>query len=1052
MYPEIADITTDYIDISKVKGEFIEVKTDPKMNCLNVGAGITLNDFIDTMKKYSTEDTQNFSYGNQIVKHLKRVANVNVRNRGTLAGNLMLKHQHHEFPSDLFVLLEALEAKLIVESLQGKKALLPSEWLEESMDRKLLLLIALPKLDSRTNNFFSYKITPRRVNAHAYINVAIRFVIKDENLTVAKKPTIVCGGISEDFVHAKRTEQFLSDKSLEDTKTMKEAMLELRTEILSATQTQNDPLLVSVRYRIHLVQASLYKSIISVLGDRACPDLWSSSQDTLPRKVSKGHHDFVTHPEEWPMTEPVQKLEVKAQVSGEAEYVADIPEFPTELHAAYVVAAYSACEIDNVDFSTALNMKGVVSFVDYTDVPGKNSYFGSKEDVDEIFCSGKIKYAGQPIGLILAKSADIALKAARIGVNVTYKNKRKPIIDIKNAIKDPKRIIKVLTTESSVDNDTLRKQPKDVIEEEDTESIHGEIQMGSQYHFHMETQSVLIRPLENGEYDVYATSQNTKKLQRVFSEVLGIPANKINVVVRRLGGGFGAKIRYPIALACAAGIAASKLNCPIRMVMDLKTNMEVFGKRLPFLAKYNATISRSKTKLKHLSIDFYCDCGCTFGEETVTDAIGFAQNVYNIPSWKFTGYGVKTDTASNSYCRAPGSTQGQNITEIIMDCLAHKIDMDPLAFKINNFLKKGDKLINQYQALLQEENPLPDMLKSLIVDSDYETRLAAISNYNKKNKWRKKGISVVPCKYQIVYPTPEPYTCQISIYASDGSVSITHGGIEMGQGINTKVAQTVAKELGVPSLDFISVKPSNNFVCPNAGTTGGSIGSELVCYAASIASKQLRAKMEKLVPNPKTWPDMVKECYEKNLDLSSRHATNTVNDSLSAYFLWGIAMTEVELDVLTGEINVIRSDIVEDTGASISPAIDVGQVEGAFMFGLGLWTCEEIRFNAETGQIVTNDTWTYKPPAHKDIPEELNLKLIEGDRTKGLLGSKATGEPAVHMGVSVALAIRQALIASRRHLGQQFDSDWYNNCIGPYTLEAIQLNSGVTADDFYLYG
>jgi len=1027
---------TNYIDVKKVP----ELQAVTKSFTLTMGSNVSLSQVIDTLDSMADEDPSNYAYGKQVVIHLKKVAHTSVRNIGSLAGNLMMKHIHREFPSDVFLNLEALGAMLVVMGTDGTvKEYLPSEWLDTSMDRKILYQVKFPRLNSSEYTYSSYKITPRRVNAHAYTNVATK-IKTDNNFVVTEWPSIVCGGISNSTIHASKTEALLVSKSLKDPATLHEAMRSLAEEIFPDA---DEDWHADTSYRKHLVQACVYKSILQVLGDSVPKELRSGAERELPRGISKGSQSFKVNPDLWPMNKPIHKLEAKAQCTGTAEYIGDIPNQEYELHGAFVTAELGPSEIDTVDTTEALKLEGVVGFVDHRDVPGQNTYMHSMlhQVKEELFCSGKVFYAGQPVGLIVAETHDIALAAAK-KVKVTYKNSgtKKPVVCIKEAILDQERVAQKAKMQ-------IGKKPKDI-----AKTFDGEIEIGSQYHFYMETQSVLVKPIENSEFDVFSSTQWMSFVQEALSTVMALPYSKFNIQVRRLGGGFGGKFKNSGSMACAAAVAANKMNRPVRIILDLKSNMRMYGKRLPYFAKYNVGVT-NKGLLQNLSIKMYCDTGFTHNEQTVADAAKFLQNGYACPSWDVEGFAVKTDTPSNTYTRAPGTTQGHNIMEIIMEHIADGLGMDPLELKRKNFLKKGDLLLagdNDNPKYLEEENPLPAIITDITNSSNVTERKSAIAAFNKANKWRKRGLSVVPCKYELAYIPFMPYYCSLSIFAKDGTIIVTHGGIEMGQGINTKVAQTVAKTLGAPSVDLVTVKAANGNTTPDNCVSGGSSTSEMTCYAAMKASKVIREKLDsvqKALGNQVDWNTLIGAAFMNGVELTAVQGAHPKTDKMGSYFLWGAVVTEVEIDALTGEKNILRTDIVEDTGASISQAVDVGQIEGAFTFGLGLWTSEKISHDPTTGVLLTDDTWNYKPPTAYDIPEELNVKLVEGDKTKGLLGSKATGEPATHMGVSVALAIRNAVKAARTEVDPS--SGWYN-IVGPMTVEQIQRDTAVTASHFTL--
>jgi len=338
-------------------------------------------------------------------------------------------------------------------------------------------------------------------------------------------------------------------------------------------------------------------------------------------------------------------------------------------------------------------------------------------------------------------------------------------------------------------------------------------------------------------------------------------------------------------------------------------------------------------------------------------------------------------------------------------------------------------------------------LERLKTSSDYEARAEAVEQYNKDNLWMKRGISLVP----IQYPHSQfgtRYIVHIAVYHDDGSVAVSHGGIEMGQGVNTKVAQVVARELGV-SMDVIKIKPTNNLVNPNSSFTAGSMGSEGNVAAAVRACADLKRKMAKVREEEVEqggkedlpWPELVKKCYTRGVDLTGHHMGHSIIDGLAGYIVWAAAVTEVQVDVLTGMTNIRRLDFIEDTGMATSPAVDLGQVEGALVMGLGLWTSEQVRYDPTTGRLLDNSTWHYKVPTSADIPEDFRVELYDSGNNPGLvLGSKAVGEPGVLGGVSVLTALRQAITSARKDGGLE---NWFQ-LDGPATAEKIALACAVS--------
>lgn len=1018
-----------YIDINQIQIDQVSSKSP-----LTVGAGMTLTKFMNLMEDLGKSDPK-WKFGKEMAKHLLKVANVGVRNRGTMAGNLMLKHKDRTFPSDLFILLEGVGAKLIVTDSNGTTSKLSlQDWLEVSMEQKLLNSIEFPGLEEN-HIFRTFKIASRSQNAHTYVSGAFLAKVNSQTLVIEEQPTIVFAGISSSFLHASETEALMKGMNVNDQTNLNKIMSSLHKEIIP----DDNPVNTSPEYRRQLAQALVYKFVLSILGDQARPELRSGSTQVI-RGVSRGGQHYETNPELYPINKPIQKLEGDIQCSGEAEYVDDIPGFPYELHGAFVISEVANCELDSVDPSDALAISGVQAFLDHSDIPGEN-HWALGRFRDEIFSSGKIHFAGQSIGLIVAESPDLAQKAAKL-VKVTYKNKKKPILTIQEAIQTEG----YLNKDASV-HGTEAVLGEDPIEDDSAvKTITGEFEIGSQYHFHLETQTCLVRPIEEGQFEVNCSTQWIDKTQEIIAKALGIPLNLVDMKVRRLGGAYGGKIEKCNLSAAACAVAANKLNVPVRIVLDIKTNMEMLGKRLPYYAKYKVMVTPEGV-LKSVGIKMYCDCGDNFNSPTVDMAKTFSQNCYHSEKWRVSPNAVLTNTPSNTYVRAPGTTQGHAIIETIMEHAAMELGMDPLEFRLKNILKKGDKLLagGEFE---DEMNPVKILIEQVQNSSKFQERKSMIQEFNEENRWKKRGISLIPVRYRHNYYGTK-FHVHISIFDSDGTVALSHGGIEMGQGLNTKVAQVVAKEFGI-SMDMIKVKPSSSLIAPNNSCTGGSMGSECCASAAELACRELKARMKKVkdsLPSKTSWVDLVKACSQQAIDMTARHMGHTGNDKLQGYDIWAAVVTEVELDVLTGEMNIRRADLIEDTGSSISPEVDVGQVEGGYIMGLGMWTTEKIKHDPITGKLLTNDTWEYKPPSSQDIPEDLRTTFYNSKRNPyGVLGSKATGEPCVLMGVGVMFAIRDAINAIKKDLGADLKT-WYR-MDAPATVDNIQTTTGVGSQHY----
>ncbi|KRT82080.1 hypothetical protein AMK59_3165, partial [Oryctes borbonicus] len=446
-------------------------------------------------------------------------------------------------------------------------------------------------------------------------------------------------------------------------------------------------------------------------------------------------------------------------------------------------------------------------------------------------------------------------------------------------------------------------------------------------------------------------------------------------------------------VSCAAALAAYKLQKPVKLWLPFPTNMKIIGKRCPLTADYEMGVDENGI-LQYLTITLYSDYGTMGGnEDMLNEILELVQSGYVKDTFKVTPFSVKTDMHTNTWCRAPGTTEGLGLIESIFEHASYVTNIDPVKLRTSNMdATQHPKLIKFCD----------DMMKW----ADINGRKMEIETFNKENRWRKKGISVVPMAYP--FSPFGNYYVLVSIYQIDGTVAISHGGVEMGQGINTKVAQVCAHVFGIP-LDKVSVKPANNLISPNSTPTGGSVTSESVCFAllkaAEILNKRMMPVKAKLV-DP-TWLQVVQECHRQGISLNTSYKFDP--REASQYTIYAVAATEVELDVLSGLYQITRVDMMEDTGESMSPLIDIGQVEGAFVMGQGLWTTEEIVIDDE-GQILTNRTWTYKPPGIKDIPIDFRVQFPKNNPNPlGVLNSKATAEPPLCVTCCVPFAIRNAV-------------------------------------------
>ncbi|TDG48782.1 hypothetical protein AWZ03_004685 [Drosophila navojoa] len=1008
-----------FIDLRAV-AELHEYKYEPHQ--LKLGVNLSLSEVMDILKDTSTKP--GFEYLQQLWQHLDLIANGPVRNTATLAGNLSIKKAHPEFPSDVHVSLEALDVRVVAsKGAKDEQEISLADYLN-SNDKKLVLkALLLPAYATDKFIYESYKIMPRAQNAHAYVNAA--FLLELDAESKVKNARICFGGIRPDFVHATPVEQLLVGRNPFDN-----ALLEQVFDKLS-TLLQPDEVLpeASPAYRLSLACGLLYKFLLKHAPKEEVNEAFKSGAQLLQRPLSSGTQVYQTQQQNYPVTQAVQKVEGMIQCSGEATYMNDVLTTSNTVHCAFVGATKVAASIEQIDASEALRQPGVVAFYSAKDIPGTNTFcdpnFGYEPE--EIFCTSPVRHYGQPVGVVVALTADIAKQAAQL-VNITYgqpstEHKVLPSLnDVLDMSPEPEA--------SRIIREVSAKPGKLKCSATPDKTVRGVLQIGLQYHFTMEPQTTVVVPFEDG-LKVYSATQWMDHTQSVIAQMLQIKAKDVQLQVRRLGGAYGGKITRGNQVACAASLAAQKLNRPVRFVQSIESMMDVNGKRWACRSDYEAQVLASG-KIVGLQNDFYEDAGWNKNESPIVGHSTFtATNCYEFTdsNYKINGNAVLTDAPSSTWCRAPGSVEGIAMMENIVEHVAFELDLDPADVRLLN-LAKGNKMAEL----------LPPFLKS----REYTARRKEIKEHNEKNRWNKRGLGLAIMDYPIFYFGQYPAT--VAIYHVDGTVVITHGGIEMGQGMNTKVAQVAAYTLGI-ELEYIKIESSDTINGANSMVTGGAVGSESLCFAVRKACETLNARLKPVKKPKASWQETVQAAYAASINLIA--SDHYKEGDMQNYHIYGMALTEIELDVLTGNSQIKRVDLLEDAGESLSPNIDIGQVEGAFVMCLGYWLTEKLVYERQTGRLLTNRTWNYKPPGPKDIPIDFRIELVQNPQpsSAGFMRSKATGEPPCCLAVSVVFALQEALQSARKDAG--LPRQWVR--LGaPTTPETLLLNAGHDVKTFSL--
>jgi xanthine dehydrogenase large subunit len=721
----------------------------------------------------------------------------------------------------------------------------------------------------------------------------------------------------------------------------------------------------------------------------------------------------------------------RAQVAGAATYVDDIPEIKGTLYAAPVMSRVAHGKVTGVDCQAALAMPGVVDVVLAADIAGDGvlAAFGQDEPV---FASVTVQHVGQVMGLVVAESVMQARRAAR---KVQCHIEALPaILDVHEALKENSHVLPPVIVRRGDASGALSKA---------RHTLHGTLEVGGQEHFYLEGQVAYAVPQEQNQYLIYASTQHPGEVQHWVAHALGLDNHRVVVECRRMGGGFGGKETQAGHMAVWAAIASNKLKRPVKLRLDRDDDFLITGKRHPFAYDYEVGFDDTGL-ITGLKMVMLANCGFSadLSGPVADRAVFHLDNAYFLADVDITSYRLKTHTQSHTAFRGFGGPQGMVVIENIMGDIARTLGLDALDVRHRNLYGVGERDVTHYQMKV-EDNILAPLLSKLEQTANYRQRRSVIAGWNRTSPVIKRGIAITPVKFGISFTATlfNQAGALVHVYL-DGSVQVNHGGTEMGQGLNTKVCQIVADELGV-AFDCVLATASDTSKVPNASATAASAGTDLNARAAQFAARQVKANLAQFVGgldncdagdvrfeggriitanNARLFVDVVKQAYANRVQLWSdgfyrtpkiHYDKTTLTGRPFYYFAYGAACTEVAIDTLTGESRVLKVDILHDVGTSINPAIDIGQIEGGFVQGMGWLTTEQLVWN-DKGLLTTHAPSTYKIPATGDIPEHFRVDLWpEPNREDNVYGSKAVGEPPFMLALSVYEALKDAIADAR---------------------------------------
>lgn len=717
-------------------------------------------------------------------------------------------------------------------------------------------------------------------------------------------------------------------------------------------------------------------------------------------------------------------------VSGTAEYIDDMPEPAGTLHAYLGLSTCAHGEIQSLGLEAVRAAPGVVGVLTASDVPGHNDISQHGKHDEPIFAETRVEFYGEPLFAVIATTREAARRAARLA-QVSYTE-----LPFAPDVATARQAGGALVTPG------MKLERGDVASglAASKHRLKGSMAIGGQDHFYLEGHIALAIPGEDDEITVHSSTQHPSEVQHMVGHALGVPSNAVNVVVRRMGGGFGGKETQSNLFATVAAIAAKKFNRAIKIRPDRDDDMIATGKRHDFVVDYEVGFD-DEGRIEAVDAVYAARCGFSADlSGPVTDrALFHADNAYFYPHVRLVSQPLKTNTVSNTAFRGFGGPQGMVGAERWIEDIAYALGKDPLDIRKANFYGDTDRNLTPYHQKV-EDNIIGRLVDELEATSDYRARRAEIIRFNESSKILKRGIALTPVKFGISF-TMTAYNqagALVHVYR-DGSVHLNHGGTEMGQGLYTKVAQVLADCFQI-DLDKVKITATTTGKVPNTSATAASSGSDLNGMAVANAAEQIKDRLVRfasekfnvpedgvsfepncvLVGNQRfDWAEFIDQAYLARIQLSAAgfYKTPDIHWDRAAgkgkpffYFAYGASCSEVVVDTLTGEYMVERADLLHDVGKSLNPAIDIGQIEGGFIQGMGWLTTEELWWDSK-GQLRTHAPSTYKIPVVSDVPKIFNVKLAEWsvNRAPTIRRSKAVGEPPFMLALSVFEAISMAV-------------------------------------------
>jgi xanthine dehydrogenase large subunit len=723
-------------------------------------------------------------------------------------------------------------------------------------------------------------------------------------------------------------------------------------------------------------------------------------------------------------------------VAGRATYVDDLPELAGTLHAALGLSPVAHGRVKAFAIEKIRALPGVVDVLVAADIPGVNDC-GSIVNDDPILADGEVHYLGQPVFAVIATDRELARRAAAQARQVLEIEPLPALLTALEAHAARQYVLPPMHLARGDAKAGIARAPH---------RLKGTISLGGQEQFYLEGQISYAVPTENDGIRVHCSTQHPSEMQHLVAHALGLRSHHVHVECRRMGGGFGGKESQSALFACVAAVAARKLDRPVKMRPDRDDDFLITGRRHGFEYSYEVGYD-DEGRLLGAEIDMVSNAGCTtdLSGPVMTRALCHFDNAYWMPDVAIHGYSARTNTQSNTAFRGFGGPQGAFAAEVILDSVARALGKDALEVRRANFYGVGERDMTPYGQRVVD-NVIRPLTDQLAASGEYVQRRAGIDAFNATSPVLKRGLALTPVKFGISFNVKHfnQAGALVHVYA-DGTMLVNHGGTEMGQGLTTKVAQVVAHELGV-SFETVRATATDTTKVANTSATAASTGADLNGKAAQDAARRIRDRLADFAARRHggdakdvrfandvvqvngreiAFPDLARAAYEDRVQLWSDgfYATpglhwdkQKLHGRPFFYFAYGAALSEVVVDTLTGEWKLLRADVLHDAGRSLNPALDIGQVEGAFIQGMGWLTMEELVWHPKTGLLMTHAPSTYKIPTANDCPPVFNVALFDNANVEDSIHrSKAVGEPPLLLPFSVFLAIRDAVSAAGDH-------------------------------------